>query len=108
MICDFAETYNIYNYRSLPARLAATLCVGLRNDSRVYKKLTDNHSLSTNVLIGLLIDDFRAFVYGVLGVKNENKSVYKILTGEYENEISKGYDTPEAFEEARKKIIERR
>ncbi len=33
LICDLAETYQIYNYKSLPARLVATLSVGLRDDS---------------------------------------------------------------------------
>lgn len=27
LICDFAETYHIYDYRSLPLRLVATLAV---------------------------------------------------------------------------------
>ena len=29
LICDFAETYGIYNYRALPVSLLATLAVGL-------------------------------------------------------------------------------
>lgn len=39
LICDFAEVYNIYDYRSLPVRLAATLAAGLREDSRIRMKL---------------------------------------------------------------------
>ena len=35
LICDLAETYAIYDYRSMPCRMAATLSCGLRNDSRV-------------------------------------------------------------------------
>lgn len=39
LICDFAETYHIYDYRALPVSYAATLAYGLRNDSRIRLKL---------------------------------------------------------------------
>lgn len=31
LICDFAETYNILDWRELPCRTAAILASGLRN-----------------------------------------------------------------------------
>jgi hypothetical protein len=40
LICDLAETYRIYDYRSLPARTVATFAVGLRNDSRIKMRLS--------------------------------------------------------------------
>lgn len=39
LICDLAETYNIYDYRSLPARSVAVLAAGLRANSRVKMKM---------------------------------------------------------------------
>ena len=39
LICDFAETYHIYDYRALPVHYAATLAYGLRCDSRIRLKL---------------------------------------------------------------------
>ena len=35
LICDLAETYHIYDYRSLPVQLVATLSAGLRDTSRI-------------------------------------------------------------------------
>ena len=35
LICDLAETYHIFDYRSLPVQLVATLSVGLRDNSRI-------------------------------------------------------------------------
>ena len=35
LICDFAETYHIYDYRRLPVEYAATLAYGLRENSRI-------------------------------------------------------------------------
>lgn len=39
LICDLAETYGIYDYRSLPIRTVATLAVGLRNNARIKMKM---------------------------------------------------------------------
>lgn len=39
LICDLAETYGVYDYRSLPANLVATFAVGLRDDSRIKIKM---------------------------------------------------------------------
>lgn len=39
LICDLAETYNIYNYQSLPVKLVAIFSCGLRENSRIKKKL---------------------------------------------------------------------
>ena len=35
LICDFAETYHVYDYRQLKPSYAATLAAGLREDSRI-------------------------------------------------------------------------
>lgn len=42
LICDLAETYGIYNYRSLPVNLVATFSFGLSEDSRIKRKLRGN------------------------------------------------------------------
>lgn len=39
LICDFAETYNVLDYRALPLRTAATLASGLRADARIFESL---------------------------------------------------------------------
>ncbi len=39
LICDFAEYYSIYDIWSLPILTVATLCAGLREDSRLQRKL---------------------------------------------------------------------
>ena len=35
LICDLAETYRIYDYRSLPLKTVAAFSVGLRENSRI-------------------------------------------------------------------------
>lgn len=39
LMCDLAETYHIYNYRSLPCKMVATFSCGLRNSSRIKMKM---------------------------------------------------------------------
>lgn len=41
LICDFAETYHIYNYREFEPFYVATLANGLRENSRIKMALAD-------------------------------------------------------------------
>ncbi|RGD72907.1 hypothetical protein DW687_11735 [Anaerofustis stercorihominis] len=107
LICDLAETYHIFNYRSLPARMVATFCVGLRNNSRTFKKITDNKILNTETLLALLLDDFRTFLSLICGEKNKNQSAYELLTSEAKEKSKIGFNSPEEFEKARREILER-
>lgn len=54
LICDLAETYQIYDYRSLPVKLVATLSAGLRENSRIKLKAVDSEvSLDTFILAAI-------------------------------------------------------
>lgn len=58
LTCDMAETYGIFDIKRVPASLAATLAVGLRDDSRVKMAksgiLVDNKTLLLSIIIDLL------------------------------------------------------
>lgn len=58
LACDMAETYGIFDIKRVPASLAATLAVGLRDDSRVKMAksgiLVDNKTLLLSVIVDLL------------------------------------------------------
>lgn len=56
LLCDFAETYGIFNIKSVPARLAATLAVGLREDSRVKRKASSTKVSDNTVLLACIAD----------------------------------------------------
>lgn len=40
LICDLAETYQIYDYRQLPSLMVAVFSRGLREDSRIKMKMS--------------------------------------------------------------------
>lgn len=54
LICDLAETYQIYDYRQLPTTRAAVFAVGLKNESRIKMKLSGQRvPLDTLLLAGI-------------------------------------------------------
>lgn len=75
VICDFAETYHVLNYRQLPARLAAALCVGLKADSRIKMKLNGNKVPYELELLMAAVDRLTLLVYAQTkdGQKGVNK-----------------------------------
>lgn len=100
LICDFAETYHIYDYKSLPPSLAGILCAGLREDSRVKMKLSGSTLNMIHTLLARMVDElsFLSWTKTKDGLKNRNKpqSVLKILT-EQKEEDYKVYQTAEDF-----------
>lgn len=83
LICDFAETYQVLDYRSLPAVLAATLAFGLRDDSRIKMKLRGETLTSDIVFAALQLDALNtlAWMQSHDGAKGRNRpsSIYKAL-----------------------------
>lgn len=63
LICDLAETYKIYDYRSLPVRLVATLSVGLRDDSRIKMKLGKAKTSSDKYMLAGIFDKLSQLVW---------------------------------------------
>lgn len=54
LICDLAETYNIYDYKQLPPARVAVFAMGLRDDSRIKMKLSGQEvPLETLLLAGI-------------------------------------------------------
>lgn len=71
LICDFAETYHIYDYRSLPVQLAATLSAGLRDDSRIKMRIAGAPVSQEILLLAAIADRVEMFRYGFSDKKNQ-------------------------------------
>ena len=112
MICDLAEYYGIYDYEKMPPLYIATLACGLRDGSRVVSALTGNpYALHTMLEAGIL-DTVKmiAWMNSEDGVKRRNrpKSVLDSLFPKDEEEPktkNASFDSGEAFEAARRKIL---
>lgn len=102
LICDLAETYRIYDYKSLPASRIATFSVGLRDNSRIKLKMHNmKHSLDT-LLLATIADRLSILVWmktkdGSQGI-NKPSSIMAKLLGEAEEKDVVSFETPEAFE----------
>ena len=63
LICDLAETYNIYDYHGVPVRLLGTLASGLGQNSRVAMKLSGNKAPLDTIILARMHDLLAAYVY---------------------------------------------
>ena len=108
LICDMAETYHIYDYKQLRPMLAAILAVGLPDDSRIKRKLSGQKHTTQTVLLACIADSLRFIAWTKTkdAQKNVNrpKSILEELTAEPEQYAS--FDSIEAYEAARKRIME--
>lgn len=110
LICDFAETYHIYDYRSLPLQLAATLAAGLRDNSRIKLKAAGAPATQEVILLASIADRVEAFRYGfsedASKGRNRPTSIVEAMYGETSS--GKGgvtsFATPAEFEAALARI----
>ena len=75
LICDFAETYHILNYKELPLDLVATLCFGLRDNSRIKMLLSDTNISTDTMLLACMADRLTLLLWmnSEDGKKNRNR-----------------------------------
>ncbi|WP_455258360.1 DUF5361 domain-containing protein [Peptoniphilus asaccharolyticus] len=108
LICDLAETYNIYDYKQLPLMQVAVFAYGLREDSRIRKKLSKSKVDTTELLLSGILDRLSLLVYAQ--TKDAQKGVNRpamLVDGllKTESEIQ-GFNSSEEFENRRKRILE--
>ena len=108
LICDLAETYHIFNYKELSPKLVATLCFGLRDESRVKMKLSGNRITLTQILLARMTDElsFQSWAKTKDGQKNRNRpeSVLKALL-EPKKDETVSFMTSDDFNKAWEKIV---
>ena len=56
LICDLAETYNIYDYRRLPVLTVAVFSLGLRQNSRIKMIMSGNRITLEESLLACAVD----------------------------------------------------
>ena len=104
LICDFAETYGIYDYRKLPLKTAAILASGLRDNSRIKIKLSGLNAAPEMILNAAIADRAGMLVWmqSKDGAKNRNRPASildKILNPEKKKEDVTTFATGRDFED---------
>ena len=105
LICDLAETYHIYDYRSLPLKTVATLSAGLRDDSRIKLKAAEASVGLDTVILAAIADNLTMLRAG-MSSKNKGEPFLfsEALQGERKSKKIKGFNTSAEFEAALKRI----
>ena len=92
LLCDFAETYHVYDIETLPLSRAASFAVGLRENSRIKLKAAGLNYDFTTLLLSAMTDGINTLIWmqtedGHKG-RNRPKSIYAQLVGLDEQEGS--------------------
>lgn len=111
LICDFAETYQIYDWRSLPGRYAATLAAGLRPTARVVMKQADVTAEINSALLARITDQLSGITY-MMSRKHAQKPQFimdQIIHADKaaqakKTDTYKHFATPEEYEAAWSRI----
>lgn len=110
LICDFAETYNIFDYKVLPVKTAALLASGLRENSRIKMKLCNQKVPIETILLAAAVDRLTVLLWSNSedGQKNRNhpKLIVPQLTEETTGTEMVVFDSLEAFEKRRKELLQ--
>ena len=101
MVCDFAETYGVLDYRALPPATAATLAQGLPDNSRIKRKISGAGAVDTQTALLAIIADrvgLIAWMFSEAGQKGRDRpaSILDTLTGKAAP-ADAGYDSAEEF-----------
>lgn len=107
VICDLAETYQVYNWRSLPISLVATFVCGLGQNSRIKRKLSNEEFTTEELLLMNIADSLSILIWqntkdGQKGT-NRPKLFTEMLTKKNDN--TQTFDSIEEFELTRKALL---
>ena len=113
LVCDLAETYQIYDYKQLPLNQVAVFAYGLRDDSRIKQMISDQIvpleiTLLANIVDRLSISLWLQTKDGQKGV-NRPTSIAEMLTKNHKEERDERdylvFESGEDFENYRKALL---
>ena len=104
LICDLAETYNILDYKKLALNKLAILACGLRNNSRIKMKMTDNILSPNQLLLAGIQDRLSLLVYSKTKDAEKGINYPKLILDILENNIS-GFSSGKDFMKERERIM---
>ena len=112
LICDFAETYHVYDYRALSANLAAVLACGLRDDSRIKMKLSGAKASFSDLVRVAILDNLNWIRWSKTKAAQDGTGmptpILPKLLGLEEDAGDEDvivFDSPEAYEAARARLL---
>ena len=113
LVCDLAETYQIYDYKQLPLNQVAVFAYGLRDDSRIKQIMSDQIVPLETTLLASIVDRLSLSLWlqtkdGQKGV-NRPMSIATMLTKNNKEESDERdylvFESGEDFENYRKALL---
>ena len=108
LVCDLAETYQIYDYKQLPPTKVAVFSLGLRNDSRIKMKLSGQTVTLETMLMASIADRLSMLVWFQTkdGQKGRNRPTMltNLLTNTKQENDVEAFHSGEEFEKARRRL----
>ena len=110
LVCDLAETYQIYDYKQLPASMVAVFSCGLRETSRIKMKLSGQKIPLDTILLAGISDNLRLLLWTKTkdGQKNVNRPesiLHKLSENNPREKEEVIFDSGEDFEKMRQKLL---
>lgn len=109
LICDLAETYQIYDYKRVPGRLLGILAAGLGENTRIGKKINGVRGTVTEVLLAQILDGVRWLCWAQTEDGRKGRHQPKSVASEFfvsEDKEKTKTVTIDSFEKIREKIME--
>lgn len=103
VICDLAETYHIFSYKSHKPSFIATLLSGLKDDARIAMRMAGVTADTKTRLLAMIADLIRAFGGSFDG--ENGVSIYDSFFRTQKSKKTVGFDTVEDYEKRRNEII---
>lgn len=113
LICDLAETYQIYDYKQLPLNEVAVFAYGLRDNSRIKQIMSNQIVPLETTLLASIVDRLSLSLWlqtkdGQKGV-NRPASIAEMLTKNNKEERDERdylvFESGEDFENYRKALL---
>ena len=110
LICDFAATYNIFDYKVLPVKTAALLASGLRENARIKMKLCNQKAPIETILLAAAVDRLTVLLWSNSEDGQKNRNRPKLIAPQLTEETTRTemvvFDSLEAFEKRRKELLQ--
>lgn len=111
LLCDLAETYQIYDFRQLPLTTVAVFSCGLSEDSRIKMKINNQKVKLDQIILMNISDTLKLLLWSKTkdGQKGRNKPAMwtsLLEKPKVKNEIV--FDSSEDFERKRAEILGKR
>lgn len=110
LICDLAETYQIYDYRQLPASTVAVFSCGLRHSSRIKMALSNQDLPLETLLLAGLHDKVSLLLWSKTkdaqnGENRPTSMLESLIRSTAKEQETIVFDTGKDFEQARNELL---